>query len=334
MFTNRCGAGRLLPTESLPFGSCARLDYVLVPQDSIVSQWHVPNDLDHCSDTHSPVLATIQYSHPKGSGARRCAARDNAAHDPDRAFQYLGSLSGADLRAQMGECSERWMQLVRELDGITEQPSQEEVDRLWTEGVLRPAVELGERARNASASRPSTALSSRRTGDKVLDRAIYVRNRLRTAIRRLYTWRAYLHLPRSGFNRTSAGLGWLPVLNETDEAAALMKWVLHPVDPVANRRFGAAFATSTAAQPINDASQACRAAAAVDGVCDPFDTVWSDWLKAVYDLFRRHRKELSARRSAWDAIIRATAATLREEQQKTRRFGALFRQAAVHGGLR
>ena len=106
----------------------------------------------------------------------------------------------------MGECSERWMQLVREIDGITERPSQAKVDRLWTEGVLGPATELGERARNASASHPSTALSSRRTGDKVLDRAIYVQNRLRTAIRRLYTWRAYLRLPRSDFNRTSAGL--------------------------------------------------------------------------------------------------------------------------------
>ena len=73
VFTNRCGAGRLLPAESLPFGSCARLDYVLVPQDSTVTQWHVPSDLDHCSDTHSPVLAAIRYSHLKGSGARRCA---------------------------------------------------------------------------------------------------------------------------------------------------------------------------------------------------------------------------------------------------------------------
>ena len=128
VFTNRCGAGRLLPTKSLPFGSCARLDYVLVPQHSKVSQWHVPGDLNHCSNIHNPVLATIQYSHPKGSGARRCTARDNAAHDPDRAFQYLGSLSGADLCAQMGECSKRWVQLVRELDGITGQLSQEEVD--------------------------------------------------------------------------------------------------------------------------------------------------------------------------------------------------------------
>lgn len=82
VFTNRCGAGRLLPAESLPFGSCARLDYVLIPQDSVVTQWHMPSDLNHCSDTHSPVLATIQYSHPKGSGARRCAARDSAARDP------------------------------------------------------------------------------------------------------------------------------------------------------------------------------------------------------------------------------------------------------------
>ena len=164
VFTNWCGAGRLLPTESLPYGSCARLDYVLVPQDSEVTWWHVPSVLDHCSDTHSPVLATIRYSHPKGSGARRCAARDNAASDPDRAFQYLGSLSGADLRRQMKDCSARWMRLVHEIDGITERPSQAEVDRLWTEGVLRPATELGERARKASASRPSTALSSRRTG--------------------------------------------------------------------------------------------------------------------------------------------------------------------------
>ena len=146
-------------------------------------------------------------------------------------------------------------------------------------------------------------------------------------IRRLYTWRAYLRLPRSDFNRTSAGLGWLQVFDETGEAAALMKWVLHPVDPVANRRFGAALATSTAAQPINDASQACHTAAAASGMYDPFDTVWSDWLKAVYDLFRRHRKELSARRSAWDATVRDTAATLREKQQKARRFGALFRRA-------
>ena len=93
------------------------------------------------------------------------------AGDPGRAFQYLGSLPGADLRAQMGECSEGWVRLAREVDGITERPSQAEVDRLWDEGILRPATELGERARWASNSRPSTALSSRRAGDKVLDRA-------------------------------------------------------------------------------------------------------------------------------------------------------------------
>ena len=46
VFTNRYGAGRLLPAESLPFGLCARLDYVLVPQDSVVTQWHVPSDRD------------------------------------------------------------------------------------------------------------------------------------------------------------------------------------------------------------------------------------------------------------------------------------------------
>ena len=55
IFTNRCGAGRLLPAESLPFGSCARPDYILVLRDSVVTQWQVPSDLDHCSDTHSPV---------------------------------------------------------------------------------------------------------------------------------------------------------------------------------------------------------------------------------------------------------------------------------------
>ena len=170
VFTNRCGAGRLLLAESSPFGSCARLDYVLVPRDSTVTHWHVPNDLDHCSDTHSPVLATIRYQHPKGSGARRCAARDNAADDPDRAFQFLGPLSGADLRKQMGECSARWAQLAQELDSVTVCPSQTEMDRLWSEGVLQPAAELGERARTASRSRPSSdeprlgRAAARRTG--------------------------------------------------------------------------------------------------------------------------------------------------------------------------
>ena len=174
----------------------------------------------------------------------------------------------------MEECSKRWMQLVREVDGITERPSQAEVDCYWTEGVLGPATELGERARRAGASRPSTALSSWCTGDKVLDCAIYVQNRLRIAIRRLYTWRAYLRSPRSGFNRTRAGLGWLVDTDEVGEAAALMRSMLHPVDPVANRRFGAAFAASAAAQPIHDASQACRAASSAGGACDPFDTTW------------------------------------------------------------
>ena len=136
--------------------------------------------LDHCSDTHSPVLAAIRYAHPKGSGARRCAARDSPANDADRAFKYLGSLSGADLRAQMEECSEGWMRLVDEVNGLVERPSQAEVNRLWTEDVLHLAASIGERARTASASCPSTALSSRRTRDKVLDRAIYVQNRLKT----------------------------------------------------------------------------------------------------------------------------------------------------------
>ena len=193
--------------------------------------------------------------------------------------------------------------------------------------MLQPATELGERARKFSASRPDTSVSSRRTGDKVLDRAIYVQNRLKTAIRRLYTWRAYLRLPSSDFNRTSAGLRWLQDVGEEGKATALMEWVLRPVDPTANKRFGAAFATSAAAQPIVDAGRVCRDAVAASGGCDPFGTCWTGWLKAVYDLFRRHRKELSARRAAWDAIVRETAVTLRTEQQKSRRFGALFRRA-------
>ena len=116
---------------------------MLVLRDSVVTQWHVLSELDHCSDTHSPVLAAIRYSHPKGSGARRRAARDNAAGDLDRAFQYLGSLSGADLCAQMEGCSEEWMRLVSEIDWLTERPSQEEVDRFWAKGVLGPATVLG-----------------------------------------------------------------------------------------------------------------------------------------------------------------------------------------------
>ena len=134
IFTNRCSAGRFLLAEALPFSSCAHLDYVLVPCDSVVTQWHVPSALDHCSDTHSPVLAVIHYGHLKGSGAWCCAVQDNAALDPDWAFQYLSSLSGADLRKQMGECSGKWTQLVQELDGITERLPQAEVDCLWNDG--------------------------------------------------------------------------------------------------------------------------------------------------------------------------------------------------------
>ena len=160
-----------------------------------------------------------------------------------------------------------------------------------------------------------------------MDRAIYVQNRLHTAIRRLHTWRAYLRLPRSSLCRTSAGLRWLDDVDDAEESVALMEWVLREVDPVANKRFGAAFANTAAIRPIVEAGQVCRAAGAATEAYDPFDACWSDWLKAVHDLFRRHRKELSARRSAWDAIVRETAATLRAEQQKARRFGALFRRA-------
>ena len=170
-------------------------------------------------------------------------------------------------------------------------------------------------------------LPSQCTGDKVLDRAIYVQNCLKTAIHWLHMWRAYLHLPRSELSRTSAGLGWLEDLAEADEAAVLMDWVLHPVDLEKSRRFSVAFAVSTAVQPINAAGRACRTAAIGGNAHDPFDTVWSDWLKVVHDLFRCHQRELSAHRLAWDAIVRETAATLHAEQQKTRRFGALFRRA-------
>ena len=40
------------------------------------------------------------------------------------------------------------------------------------------------------------------------------------------------------------------------------------------KRFGAAFAASAAAQPANDAGQACCAAVAVSGAYDPFGTTW------------------------------------------------------------
>ena len=197
IFTNVMGASFATP-EARPFGSAARLDYILVPKEVEVRDWFVAEELSHCSNTHYPVIASFGFRHPKGSGAPRLSSRDNAAADPDRAFQYLSTLSGQSLRQHMDKYKDAWLSVAAKIDGMggaAALPSQTDLDALWEEEVLGPANAITRLAKEQQTRRPQAGNRKRRSGDHLCDRAQYVQNKLRSAVMRLYQWRAYLRDP-------------------------------------------------------------------------------------------------------------------------------------------
>ena len=198
VFTNVMGASSPASLGDLPYGSAARLDYILVPEAVEVRGWYVPEELSHCSNTHCPVIASVAFGHARGSGARRLASRDNAMADPDRAFQYLSTLSSASLRSHMSLYGSAWAAAAERINDMCARnsaPSQDDLDKLWAVEVLGPAAGIGKAAKEQHSQRPQAGVRKRWAGEVICDRAQYVQSRLRTAVMRLYQWRAYLRDP-------------------------------------------------------------------------------------------------------------------------------------------
>ena len=98
----------------------------------------------------------------------------------------------------MDKYKDAWSSVAAKIDGMggaAALPSQTDLDALWEEEVLGPANAITRLAKEQQTRRPQAGNRKRRSGDQLCDRAQYVQNKLRSAVMRLYQWRAYLRDP-------------------------------------------------------------------------------------------------------------------------------------------
>ena len=198
VFTNVMGASLLANLGDLPYGSAARLDYVLVLEAVEVRGWYVPEELSHCSNMHCPVITSVAFGHAHGSGTCCLASHDNAMANPDQVFQYLSMLSSASLRSHMGLYGSAWAAVAKRINNMCMRSSalsQDDLDRLWAVKVLGPAAAIGKTAKEQHSQQPQAGVHKCQAGEVICNRAQYVQSRLRTAVMHLYQWHAYLRNP-------------------------------------------------------------------------------------------------------------------------------------------
>ena len=182
-------------SETWPFRSAARLDYILVPKEVEVHNWFMAEELSHCSNTHYPVIVSFGFHHPKGSGAPQLSSQDNAAADPDCAFQYLSTLSGQSLHNHMDKYRDAWLSVAAKINGMggaAVLPSQADLDTLWEVEVLSPAKEITHIAKEQQTWRPQAGNCKHHSGDHLCDHMQYMQNKLCSAVMHLYQWCTYL----------------------------------------------------------------------------------------------------------------------------------------------